>query len=86
MEGAANPRQSSSIVAMGPAALGGRVIGTFRVFNGTPSHSATPALLPYEYVFMKYGIESTTAKRMQELREKEPWLLSLGDGSGEPVC
>ena len=65
----ANSRQGFGYVATAPAAAGGEIQGTFRVFNGSPMHSHAPAELPMEYLFEKYGIETETSKRLKKLRE-----------------
>ncbi|MGZ5280282.1 MAG: hypothetical protein ACXWC9_10085 [Pseudobdellovibrionaceae bacterium] len=71
----ANSRQGFGYVATAPAHLGGEFLGTFRVFNGMPSHSNTPATLPFEHLFLKYGVSSKTVKQLRVMRGLDPNAL-----------
>lgn len=65
----ANPRQGFGYVSTAPAEKDGRLIGTFRFFNGSPSHSDTPADLPFEYEFRQLEIQTKSSALVQKLRE-----------------
>jgi len=71
----ANPRQGFGYVATAPPHRGGDFLGTFRVFNGIPSHSNTPAYLPFELLFLKYGVSSETVKKLRLMRWLNPNAL-----------
>lgn len=75
----ANPRQSFGLVATAPVAAGGKVLGTFRVLNGIPSQSNTPAYLAFEYLFRVYGVRSKTVELLEKLRhDPNALILEIG--------
>jgi len=71
----ANSRQGFGYVATALPHRGGEFLGTFRVFNGAPSHSNTPAFLPFELLFLKYGVSSRTVKKLRLMRWLDPNAL-----------
>ncbi len=71
----ANIRQSFGYVATAPAEAGGLILGTFRIYNGSPSHSNTPSLLPMEYSFLKDKVQTKTLERLHKLRLSNPKVL-----------
>lgn len=76
----AEPRQSFGFVATGPSQMGGELLGTFRVYNGVPSHTDTPAYLPLEYSLAKNKVATKTAQKLEQMRRQNPnaLLFELG--------
>jgi hypothetical protein len=68
-------RQSFGYVASAPAEWGGILFGTFRVFNGTQSHSQSSPLTPMERSFLLDGVNTKTAERLAALRKLNPNTL-----------
>lgn len=71
----ANMRQSFGYVATAPAEAGGTMLGTFRIYNGSPNHSNTPSLLPMEYSFLKDQVQTQISDRLNKMRMKDPNIL-----------
>lgn len=67
-------RQSFGYVATALAEFGGKILGTYRVFNGTRAHSTTDPRLPSERSFSFRKLKTKTAAYLKHLRRKKPNL------------
>lgn len=67
-------RQSFGYIATAPAQYGGKLIGTYRVYNGTAAHSQSKPDLPSERSFAYRKIRTKTSDFLKHTRESNPHL------------
>lgn len=71
LEVLADDRQGFGYVASGRPEHGGRILGTFRVFNGTPKFSRTLPLMPMEYFARLKGLKFKKLN-LDKMRNENP--------------
>jgi hypothetical protein len=65
-------RQGYGYASFEPFHLNPNLLGSWRVYNGTATHSATPAALPFEIGYKQKKIRTRIAKKIKNIRRFTP--------------